>query len=170
MNKFIFKLFILTFILSILFSGIINLISHNTGQIVHLIIIVAVIVIAIIFDMVSTASLTSKEASFHAMNSRRVKGAKEAIYLIKNNAKVVGICSDLIGDVLGIASGGLGVVLAISISISNGFNLALTTVLISAFISAFTVGGKALFKEVAIKNSDKIIYICGKLISILKFK
>jgi len=132
--------------------------------------IIFVIVIAIVFDMISTSALTSDEASFHAMNSKKIKGAKEAIYLIRNNVKVVSICSDVIGDILGIASGGLGAVLAINLSQTTDFNVAITGIIIAAFISAFTVGGKAIFREIAIKNNAKIIFRFGKIFRIFKKK
>ena len=170
MNNWIYKVFLLTFLLSILFTGITSFIAHNTNQLVMLIVIVVVLIISIIFDVISTSVLTSKESTFHAMNSKRIKGAKEGLLLIKNNVKVVSVCNDVIGDILGIASGGLGAVLAISISLTTGVNVALISIIIAAFISALTVGGKAVFKEVAVKNSDKIVFRVGKIISFMKWK
>jgi Mg2+/Co2+ transporter CorB len=133
-------------------------------------IIVGIIIFSIIFDMFSTSALTSSEASFHAMSSQGIKGAKQTINIIKNNAKFVTICSDVIGDVCGILSGGLGAVFAINLAQTTNFNLTATVVITTAFISAFTVGGKAIFKEVAIRNSDRIIFIMGKIKYYLRMK
>ena len=38
----------------------------------------------------------------------------------------------------------------------------------SAIVASLTVGGKAIFKSIAIKNSDKIIFNVGKFVSIFK--
>ena len=42
------------------------------------------------------------------------------------------------------------------------------TLIISSIISSLTVGGKAIGKKYAIKNSDKIIFIVAKILN--KFK
>ncbi len=169
-NNWIYKVFLLSFLLSILFSTISNLIAYNTNQIIIFIILMLVIIIGIIFDMIGASSLTSKESTFHAMNSKKIKGAKETIDLIKNNVKVSSVCNDVIGDICGIVSGGLGAVLAIDLSITTLLPITMTSVLVAAFISSLTVGGKAIFKGIALKNSDKIIFVVGKLKFFFKFK
>lgn len=167
-NAWIYMVFLLTFILSLTFSSITNLISFNSNIYITLIIIIIVISIGIIFDMIGASSLTSKESSFHAKSSKKIKGAKEAIKLIKNNVKVSSVCNDIIGDICGILSGGLGAVLAINLSASFKINITVITIIISAIISALTVGGKAIFKSIAVKNSDQIIFFIGRFISIFK--
>ncbi len=169
-NNWVYKVFLLTFLLSIIFSTVSNLIAYNSHQAVVFVILILVIGIGIIFDMIGTSSFTSKESTFHAMNAKKIKGAKETISLLKNNVQVSSLCNDVIGDICGILSGGLGAVLAVSLSESTSFSLTTTSIIISAFISAFTVGGKAIFKGIAINNSDKIIFAVGKLNSIFKIK
>ncbi len=161
-------MFILTFLLSLLFSLITNIISYQFGIIATIVAIMFVISVGILFDLIGASSLAANEAPFHAMSSQKVKGAKTAIYLIKNNDKVSSICNDIIGDICGIVSGGLGAVLAINISAHYDFNAAYITMLIAALISSLTVGGKALFKKVAIKHADKLIFNFAKVISIFK--
>ena len=168
MNNWIYKVFLLTFLLSIIFTGVTNVIAYNTNQIILLILIIVSIILANIFDMISTSALTSKEATFHAMNSQKVKGAKEAIWLVKNNVQVVSVCSDVIGDILGITSGGLGAVLALNLADATGFNITITLIIVMALISAFTVSTKALSKEIAVKKSDQIIFKIGKIVRIFK--
>ena len=160
--------FILTFLLSLLFSLITNIISYQFGIIATIVAIIIVIGIGILFDVIGASSLTSKEASFHAMSSQKIKGAKTAIYLIKNNSKVSSICNDIIGDICGIVSGGLGTVLAINIATYYDINAAYVTMLIAALISALTVGGKAIFKNVAIKHADTILFRVAKVVYIFK--
>jgi len=169
-NNWIYQVFLWTFILSILFSYITNLISFNSATAVTIIIIFLVITTGILFDMLGASCLTSKEATFHAMASKKIKGAKEAIKLIRNSVKVSSICNDIVGDICGIISGGLGAVLAIDIASKFDINLALITMIVSALISALTVGGKAIFKGIAIKNSDKILYSVSKFLYFFKRK
>lgn len=166
----IYKVFLLSFILSILFSGISTIISNSFNEIILTIIILIVISIGIVFDMIGVAVLTSKEANLHAKATKKLKGAKEAISLLKNSTKVSSVCNDVIGDICGIVSGSLGAVLTISIANYFNFNLTITTILVTAVISALTVGFKAVFKGVATKNSDSIVFMTGKVISIFKKK
>lgn len=156
--------FILSFTLAIIFSFLTNILSNNSGDIFIILIILIVIMIGIIFDMIGVAVLTAKESTFHAMSSKKIKGAKKATKLIKNNVKVASFCNDIVGDVCGIVSGGLGAVLAISISDYLGITLA--TIIVSAIISSLTVTGKAIFKNVAVKKADNILFIFSKILSI----
>lgn len=169
-NNFIITIFIMTFVLSILFSSISNVIAASFNDIVLFIIMVIVILIGILFDAIGTAGITAHEATFHSMSSNKIKGAKEALTLIKSGSKISSICNDVVGDVCGIVSGGLGAVLAISISTKTGLNNTLIAVILSAFISSFTVGGKAIVKKIALKNADAIIFRVGKLKHLLKIK
>ena len=169
-NNWIYKVFFMTFILSIIFSTISNLIAYNAGLIIIFIILLLIIFIGIMFDMVGTSVLTSKQSTFHAMSSKRIKGAKEALKLLKNNVQVTNLCLDVFGDMCGILSGGLGAVLAVSVSNTAELPLTLTSVIIGAFISSLTVGGKAICKGIAVKNSDFIVFNVGKLYHLLKIK
>lgn len=156
--------FILSFSLALVFSFLTNKLSNNASNIIMILLILLVIAIGIIFDMIGVAVLTAKESTFHAMSSKKIKGAKKATKLIKNNVKVASFCNDIIGDVCGIVSGGLGAVLAISMS--KYIDVTLATIITSAIISALTVTGKAIFKTVAVKRADKILFISAKILSI----
>ena len=58
---------------------------------------VIVIITGIIFDIIGTAVTAATEAPFHAMGADRVKGSKQAIYLIRHAAKVANFCNDVVG-------------------------------------------------------------------------
>ncbi|MDD4706226.1 MAG: hypothetical protein PHS24_03340 [Bacilli bacterium] len=169
-NNWIYKVFFMTFILSIIFNSISNLIAFNSNLIITFILLILIISIGIMFDMVGTSVLTSKESTFHAMSSKKIKGAKEAKKLLKNNVQISNLCLDIFGDICGILSGGLGAVLAISLSNVTELSITLTSIIIGAIISSLTVGGKAVFKGIAIKNSDFIVFYVGKLYHFLKIK
>ncbi len=158
--------FILTFILSVLFSTVSNIIALTCNNIILFIVLVITIAFGILFDLIGTAAITSKESTFHALNSKKIKGAKQGLFIVKNSNKISSICNDIVGDICGIISGSIGAILAISLSTTTGLNNTLVSVIIAAFISAFTVGGKALFKIVAIKNADNIILVVSKFLSL----
>ena len=164
----IYKVLLLAFILSIVFSSISSIIANSFNSIVLAIIIIIVIAIGIIFDMLGVAALTSKEANLHAKASNKVKGSKNAINLIKNATKVSSICNDVIGDICGIVSGTLGAVLTINICTKFNLNITIITVVTTAIISSLTVGFKAVFKEIAMKNSDSIVLLVGKILYTFK--
>lgn len=163
-KKWVTEVFILSFILSAIFSGLSSYLS-NFNVIILIFILLLVISIGILFDMIGVAAITCKEAPFHAMSSKKVKGASSCIKLLKNSNKVSSVCNDVIGDICGIVSGSLGAVLTVYLG-TLGMNPVLATILVTSLISAFTVGGKAYFKTVAMKKCDAIIFQVGKLISI----
>ncbi len=168
-NNWIYKVFLLTFILSLLFSGISNFIAVKFNNLILLLITILVILIGIIFDMIGVAVLTSKEANFHAMASKKIKGAKEAIGLIKNSATIASFCNDVIGDICGIVSGSLSAVLTLSLAGIINLNSTLIAMIVTALTSTITVGGKAIMKRVAMQKSDTIVLIVGKIKHILHF-
>lgn len=161
----IYKVFLLSFILAIVFSSGSSFVANYANSIILGIIIIIVIIIGIIFDMIGVAVLTSNESSLHAKASKKIRGAKEAIYLLKNAPKVSSICNDVVGDVCGIVSGSLGAVLTINIASYFNWNIVIVTTFITALISSLTVGGKAIFKTVATKKADNIVYNVGKTMS-----
>ena len=167
-TKWILIVFILSFILSVIFSGISTAMTNNFHTIILIIVILLVIGIGILFDMIGVAVLTCKESNLHAKAAKKMKGAKSAISLIKNSTKVSSVCNDVIGDICGIVSGSLGA--ALTLDIVGAFNASsvMITMIVTATISSLTVGFKALFKDIAEKNSDAIVYTCGKALSIFK--
>lgn len=168
-DNWILKAFLITFFIALIFSSASNLlISKFNNSILLIIIALVFILIGIIFDIIGTAVLTGNEATFHAKSSKKIKGSKEGVYLIKNANRISSICNDVIGDICGIVSGSVAAMLAINISIKYNISVVLTTLIISSIISSLTVGGKAIGKKYAIKNSDNIIFIVAKILN--KFK
>ncbi len=165
-TKWIITIFILSFVLSAIFSGLSSYLS-NFNVVLLTFIMILVIGIGILFDMIGVATLTAKEAPFHAMNSKKRKGAKACIKLLKNSSKVSSVCNDVVGDICGIVSGTLGASLSLFL-ISLGMNPIFATILVTSFISALTVGGKAYFKTIAMKNCDKIVFSVGFICSIFE--
>ena len=164
-KSWIIKVFLLTFIICLLISGLSNVIANNANIIVLLIITVIIIFIGIIFDIIGTAVLTANEATFHAQASNKIRGSKESIKLIKNASNIANFCNDIIGDICGIVSGSMGAMIAFTLSTKLNINPTLMALIISSIISSIMVGGKAIGKNIAIKKSDKIIFAVGKILN-----
>ena len=160
----ILTVFIITFFLSIVFSFLSNAFIIKLNNVFLSISLLITIGIGIFFDMIGTSTISARESTFHSLNSKKVRGAKEAIIMIKNANKVSSICNDIVGDVCGIISGSIGAFL--SISLSTYFNPTLISIIIAAIISSLTVGGKACFKLIAIKNANQILMRVSKVLSI----
>ena len=150
----------MTFILSMLFSYISTNGVSNLSLIPAILILVLVIAVGIIFDIVGVAVTVADENEFHAKATKKVKGSKSSIKLIRNAPRVANICADVIGDICGVLSGAISAL--ISIKITDQFGLSFDTqFILSALVSAITVGGKALGKTVANNNSTKIVHAVG---------
>lgn len=156
----------LTFVISMIFSYLSETILKKSNFAIELLVLLTVILIGIIFDMIGVAVTTCAEHPFHAMASRKIKGAKTAIKLIKNKDKVSSFCNDVIGDICGIVSGTAGVIIATSIAKES----IICSLLVTATISSLTIGGKALGKKVAVNKSENITRIVSKILSITEHK
>ena len=93
------KVFISTFILSMIFSYVSANGVSRLGLIPAILILILVIFIGIIFDIIGVAVTVANEEEFHAKATKKVKGSKDSIKLIKKAPKVANICADVIGDI-----------------------------------------------------------------------
>lgn len=158
----------LAFIISLVFSGGSNLILDNVNVYFGVLIIIFFIIIGVIFDMVGIAVASADQKPFHSMASKRVKGSKTAIKLIKNAEKVSAFCNDVIGDICNIISGSAGAVVATQLASKYHFDIVVTSLIVTALIASITIGGKAMGKSYAINKSEVIIYKFAKIIHIFK--
>jgi CBS domain containing-hemolysin-like protein len=162
--KWVIESFILTFIL----SGTISYISSNGVEKLNivwaLILLVFVIFLGIFFDIVALAVTVADESHFHAKATKRITGAKTSIKLIKNASKVANICADVIGDICGVISGAISTMIAFKLVETAGMSDNVQF-LISAFVASLTVSGKAFGKEIAKRNSTKIVHVAGIIMS-----
>ena len=119
-----------------------------------------VVFLGIFFDIIGVAVTVANEEEFHAKATKKVKGSKDSIKLIKNAPKVANICADVIGDICGVLSGSISALISIKISTQMNLPFNIQFVL-SALVSAFTVSGKAFGKDIANKKSTEIVHKVG---------
>ena len=97
--RWVFTISIVAFILSMTFSYISTTSITGLGVIPAILVLILVIFVGVIFDIVGVAVTCATEEEFHAMASKKVKGAKTAIKLIRSAPRVSNICNDVIGDI-----------------------------------------------------------------------
>ena len=166
------KIFFLAVALSLLFSITSEIIMSGAGIVLALLCIIIFISISVITDMIGVAVTACSKEPFIAMASRKVRGAKEALFLIKNADRVASLSADVIGEVCGILSGAAGAtVLAyiVANSTSQAFEIVMASV-VSAIIAGLTIFGKAIIKRYAINNCNKIVLALGKILSVFTKK
>jgi len=106
--------FFITFIISIIFSIVSQKTFSSSGNfLLPLSIIFIIILIGVIFDIVGIAVASTPETPFLSMSSKKIKGAKQALNLIKNADIVSNFCNDVVGDICGIVSGAAGSMLVL---------------------------------------------------------
>lgn len=167
-NKHI-KWVITIFFVTIFISGTISLLSDilmaNSSMIVAFLILLAIILIGIVFDIIGMAVATADEKPFHAMAARKVPGARAAIQLLRNAERVSSICNDVVGDICGVVSGSASATIAVQI-LSN-FDMSwpqIVSLTMSALAAGLTVGGKAIGKSIAVNSCTSIVHTVGKII------
>lgn len=159
------------FVITIFVSSVISLVSDELMSGSHIVvaflILFAIVLLGIIFDIVGVAVTSADEKPFHSMAARKVPGAQEAIKLLRNADKVGSICNDVIGDICGVVSGSASATIAAKI-LSSGLAspswFQIVTLGMSALVAGLTVGGKAIGKNIAINSCTKIVHIVGAVI------
>lgn len=157
------------FFITILVSGTISftsdLIMANSTMLVAFIILLAIILIGIIFDVIGVAVTSADEKPFHSMAARKVPGAQESIRLLRNAERVSSICNDVVGDICGVVSGSASATIAAQVL--NNFEMSLESVVplvMSALVAGLTVGGKAIGKTFAMNSCTAIVHGVGKIV------
>ena len=168
-QKWVFTVVCLSFGLSVVMSFVTSLFVESAGLLVALLSLIVLVMIGIITDVIGTAVTSADEQPFIAMASKRILGAKQALQLIRKAERVSSILNDVVGDIVGIISGSAGSVIAVYL-VSLGLKSAIASMLITAFTSAFMIGGKAYGKGLAIANSDRIVLTVGRVMAVFEKK
>ncbi|HLR15590.1 MAG TPA: hypothetical protein VK144_07165 [Bacillota bacterium] len=166
---------VITFVLAAIFSVISSSILGQVMWGVGLGVVFVIVLIGIFFDMLGVASTAANEAPLHAMAAEKVPGAKEAVIIIRNADKFSSFCNDVIGDISGIVSGTASAIVVLEIadifqSYDETTTQIIVSVLLTSFVAAVTVGGKALGKYFAIRASTNIVFSTGKFIAFVESK
>lgn len=161
------------FIVTIIISGTISFVSdrimESSSMVIAFLILMAIVLLGIVFDIIGVAVTSADEKPFHSMASRKVPGGAEAIRLLRNAERVSSICNDVVGDICGVVSGSASATIAAQVLQAFEFSWPqLVTLLMSALVAGITVGGKAIGKTFAINSCTKIVAGVGKIIYFMR--
>lgn len=157
------------FVVTIFVSGTISfasdLIMANSSMFVAFIILLAIVLIGILFDVIGVAVTSADEKPFHSMASRKVPGAQESIRLLRNAERVSSICNDVVGDICGVVSGSASATIAAQVLRNFEWTYeSMIPLVMSALVAGLTVGGKALGKTFAMNSCTNIVHGVGKIV------
>ena len=85
---------VISFALSVVMSYISNEALASAGTILSFAVLLLFIALGIVFDMIGVASTSATEKEFHSMAAHRVRGAREAVWMVRNAEKVSSIRCD----------------------------------------------------------------------------
>lgn len=159
-----------TFFIAVGLTILSNILLERLSVVWAFFILTIIIAIGVSADILGVAVTSARERPFLAQASKRIPGAKAAIWLVRNAERVANFCNDVIGDICGIVSGATGaVIVGVLVARFHGFDnpeVWISTIL-SALIAAATVGGKAVGKRYAMKNCIPIVQMMGKAMETL---
>ncbi|MDX8359649.1 MULTISPECIES: hypothetical protein [Bacillaceae] len=166
---------VITFVLAALFSVVSTSMLSGVTWGLGMLIVLAIVLTGIFFDMIGIAATAANEVPFHSMASKKINGAKPAIRIVRNADKFASFCNDVIGDISGIISGTASAVVIVQFTVSFHYNEGsffqiIVSVIFTSVVAALTVGGKAMGKSLALAYSTEIIFQVGKLFYFLEEK
>ena len=165
-RRWVLTVILITFVISSLLQMIQAGLMNKVNLAMAFVILITFVLIGILFDIIGVAVTSANETPFHSLSSQKIRGAKEAVKLIRNADRVGSFCNDVIGDIVGIISGSATTVI-VAMIMSSGINITnfTLTVVMTALVAALTIGGKAAGKRLAIDKSNSIVFFVGKVIS-----
>ena len=132
-------------------------------------VVLSIILIGVIFDIIGMAVTAADETPFHSMASKKMKGARQSINLLRNAPRVSSFCNDVVGDICSVVSGAAGTAIVYKL-FADSANISLFEVVLGALIAALTVGGKAFAKNIGINNANYIVYKVGRIVAVFSRK
>lgn len=134
------------------------------GTVLAFVVLLIIVFLSILFDMLGMAISTASEAPFHAMATRRIRGAKESIRIIRSAQQLSSLCNDVIGDIAGIISGAMTGAIVVSVAAMLKMNSDVLSLLLAGVVGALMIGGKAAGKGIAMLHNNTIVFILGKIV------
>lgn len=167
-------IFIITFAMASLFFIVSTSMLEGVGWGMGMAIVLLLVLIGVFFDMMGLSAAAAKETPFHAMASEKVRGAKQAITIVRNADRFSNFCNDVIGDMTGVISGSAAVIVITNLNDWTGTESmmwkTMISVIFTGLVSALTVGGKALGKSFSMSYATPIVLMMGKFFYILEVK
>ncbi len=152
------SVFFLSFALTVVFSFLTEVAVKDSAAGISVAVLFILLLLNIGCDVLANAIISCDAEAYHAMASKKIKGAKRAVVFCRNASKLSSIFADVIGDICGIVSGAAGTALAVHLAFGGSTGQLIASICVSAAIGALTVGGKALFKHFAVTFNKQIVF------------
>ncbi len=165
--RWIITIFFVTIIISSTISFLSSTIMEDAGLVEAFLVLLVIVLMGIIFDIIGVAVMSAQEKPFHSMAAKKVPGAAEALKLLRNAEKVSSFCNDVVGDICGVVSGSASAVIA-GMALKDLNSDSIAQLIMSALVAGVTIAGKACGKNVAMKQSVKIVNMVSKPIYYIK--
>ena len=167
--KWISTAFGITIGISATMSFLSNEVLSGGGIFLSFIVLLAIVLLGIVFDIIGMAVTAAEERPFHSMASKKVPEAHIAIWMLRRAERVSTICNDVVGDICGVISGSASAVIAARVVADMQPTVAsIVQLLMSAIVAGLTVGGKAFGKSIAMNNSTAIMHTAAKCVYMIK--
>lgn len=152
-------------------AGLVAWLSHSVmsqaGFLLTLAVQICIILLGVTADIIGTAITAAQETPFHAMAAKRMTGARQALWMVKNADRVSNFFEDIVGDIAGTVSGAAAATVAVEAANllraagAPGLLERATDYLAVAMVAALAVGGKAAGKGLAIAHATSIVHRVG---------
>lgn len=164
--KWALKMFLIAICMSLFFGFISQTLLTEIGAEMAIIGIFVFIFFSVLFDMLGIAVASCDKEVFEKWAKEERPGANTALALCNNSEKMCSFCADVVGDICSTlcGAGGACIVATLTKDIYNNNIVLFTAISVSAVIAGITIFFKALMKEQALKNSNKIILKLGCLL------
>lgn len=156
-----------SFILAIVFTYFSEFFTSRLNSIIlSLVFLFFIILINIAADIVGTAVTAASHVPFNAKSSKRIRGAPHGLQLIRNADKVANLTNDMMSDITTTVGGALGISIVVQImKLEPDLSQFWLNILITAFIAAVIVSGKAYSKKIALSHPDDVIFFVGRALA-----
>ena len=159
------KVTLLAFFISLILSIFSELIQNSNNLVIAIVILLVFMALNVLSDMVGLA-ITSCQIENIENSKFDDKLKKKCLLLIKSSDKVSSIMCDVIGDICGILCGVSGTIIVYMMS--NSVEIYSLKIFIgagmSALIAGLTVFFKAISKNFAVNNAQKIVKKIGNFL------
>jgi CBS domain containing-hemolysin-like protein len=158
-------------LLSFLLAMVVNYLSsatlENVPALLAVLVVVLLIAINVAFDILGTSVTAAEQTPLNAMAAKRLPGARQALWLVRNADRVANFANDVVGDVTGAVTGAAGATVASQLSqaLRTGeWGAEITSLLVIGLIAGLTVGGKAAGKSFAMTQATRVVTLAGRVI------
>lgn len=161
------KISVITFFMALGISLLSELASSVSGLVVATLILFFLIIVSVLTDGIGVSVTACDITKIERLVKKGAKHSKAAYILVVNAERVNNICADVIGDICSIISGACGAAIVVELlRYLEGDKLGfLISIVVSSLTAAFTVGGKAFVKSIAMHKAEEFVLYSAKILS-----